>query len=76
MENRDEFQSRVVEAVRELSVSNEFANWVEEITERVNILRKLFPELGTADMVLAEQPVLVGAEGWFAIPRWEKIAAN
>ena len=44
------------------------------ISEQVNRLRELFPELGTADIALASQPLPERAEGWFAVPRWEKIA--
>ncbi len=44
------------------------------ITEQTNILRQLFPGIGFADEKLAEQPLPKNAEGWFAIPRWEKIA--
>ena len=44
------------------------------ITEQTNILRQLFPGVGFADEKLAERPVPVGAEGWFAIPKWQTIA--
>jgi hypothetical protein len=44
------------------------------ITEQTNILRQLFPCVGFADEKLAEQPVPSGAEGWFAIPKWQTIA--
>ena len=44
------------------------------ITEQTNILRQLFPGVGFADEKLAEQPVPVGAEGWFAIPKWQTLA--
>ena len=87
IENGDEFQSRIVTGIRELSVSNHFANeevWssyayskdykVKGITEQTNILRKLFPGIGFADEKLADQPLPPNAEGWFAIPKWEKFA--
>ncbi|MDD5696812.1 MAG: hypothetical protein PHO90_02460 [Candidatus Pacebacteria bacterium] len=44
------------------------------ITEQVNILRQLIPDIGFADEKLAEQPLPDNAEGWFAIPRWQSIA--
>ena len=54
---------------------------VKGIAEQTNILRQFFPGIGFANEKLAEQPLpsnlptgQVGAEGWFAIPRWEKIA--
>jgi hypothetical protein len=71
---------------RKLSLSNQFAD--EEvgssygylsgyrnpigITEQTNRLRELFPGIGYADEKLAQQPIPIGAEGYFAIPRWEK----
>src|SRR3989344_6999655 len=82
-----ELQARVITAIRELSVPNEFAD--EEvasnygylsgykpkcITEQTNILRQFFPGIGYANEKLAEQPLPEGAEGWFAIPRWQKVA--
>lgn len=44
------------------------------ISKQVDILRRGFPNIGLADKELARQPLPPGAEGWFAIPRWEKIA--
>jgi hypothetical protein len=77
----------IVAKTLELSVSNQFAD--EEmkssygylsgykpkgITEQTNILRQLFPGIGFADEKIANQPVPKGAEGWFAIPKWQSIA--
>ena len=77
----------IIKKTQELSVSNQFAS--EEvkskygylsgykpkyITEQTNALRALFPGIGFADEKLTEQPLPKNAEGWFAIPRWEKIA--
>jgi len=77
----------IVSKTRELSVSNQFAD--EEvkssygylsgykpkgITEQTNILRQLFPGIGFADEKLVSQPVPEGAEGWFAIPKWQSTA--
>ena len=87
IENGDEFQSRIITAIRELSVSNQFADEevqssyaypkgykVKGITEQTNILRQLFPGVGFADEKLAEQPLPPNAEGWFAIPKWQTLA--
>ena len=87
IENGDEFQARIITGIRELSVSNQFSD--EEvassygylsgykpkgITEQTNILRQLFSGIGYADEKLADQPLPANAEGWFAIPRWQKVA--
>lgn len=87
IENGDELQSRIVTAIRELSVSNQFADEEVEssygylsgykpkgITDQTNILRQLFLGVGFADEKLAEGTLPPNAEGWFAIPLWEKIA--
>lgn len=87
IENGDEFQARIVAAVRELSVSNQFADEevqssyayphgykVKGITEQTNILRQLFSGIGFSDEKLAERPLPPNAEGWFAIPKWQTIA--
>ncbi len=87
IENGDEFQARIVTGIKELSVSNQFADEevqsnyaypkgykVKGITEQTNILRQLFPGIGFADEKLADQPLPPNAEGWFAIPKWEKFA--
>ncbi len=45
------------------------------LTKQTNRLRELFPSIGYAnDEKLAEGTFPPNAEGWFAIPRWEKIA--
>jgi hypothetical protein len=91
IENGDEFQSRIMTAVRELSVSNQFAD--EEVSssytypngykskgvaEQVQALKSLFPELkdATYDESIATRPLPPNAEGWFAIPRWEKLGSS
>jgi hypothetical protein len=87
IENGDEFQARIVTGIKELSVSNQFADEevqssyaypkgykVKGITEQTNILRQLFPGVGFADEKLAEQPLPPNAEGWFAIPKWQTLA--
>lgn len=87
IENGAEFQARIVTGIKELSVSNQFADEevkssyaypkgykVKGITEQTNILRQLFPGVGFADEKLAEQPLPPNAEGWFAIPKWQTLA--
>ena len=87
IENGDEFQTRIITGIKELSVSNQFADEevqssyaypkgykVKGITEQTNILRQLFPGIGFADEKLAEQPLPPNAEGWFAIPKWQTLA--
>lgn len=89
IENGDEFQLRIVTGIRELSVSNQFVGEevqssyaypkgykVKGITEQTNILRELFPGIGFADERLAEQSLPSNAEGWFAIPKWQTMAAT
>lgn len=82
-----ELQTAVVEKLRELSADNQYADEERRsnygylsgynpkgITEQTNRLHELFPGLNSADEQIASQPVPNGAEGWFAIPRWDKIA--
>jgi hypothetical protein len=86
-ELRDAIAELVVAKTRELSLSNQFSGEevessytyprgykVKGITEQTNILRRLFPGIGFADEKVALRPLPPNAEGWFAIPRWEKIA--
>jgi hypothetical protein len=47
---------------------------VRPIEAQVTELRKLFPSLGSCMEKLARKPLLEGAEGWFAIPRWQALA--
>jgi hypothetical protein len=87
MERGDEFQAHIIAGIQEFSMSNQFAYEEVEssyrylsgykpknITEQTNCLRELFPGIGCADEKLAEQPLPPNAEGWFAIPRWDRIA--
>ena len=43
------------------------------ITEQTNRLRELFPGIGYESVKLPEAGLPENAEGWFAIPRWEKV---
>ncbi len=87
IERGDEFQADIIASIRKLSASNRFADEETEssygylsgyepkgITEQINRLRELFLGIGYADEKLVEQDLPQNAEGWFAIPRWERIA--
>ena len=87
--NGDEFQADIVDSIGKRSVSNRFVNEeiesnyaypegykVKGITEQTNILRQLFPGIGFPLERIAEQPLPVGAEGWFAIPKWQTMGAT
>jgi hypothetical protein len=87
IENGDDFQERILAAVRELSLSNLFADEETEssygylsgykpkgMTEQTNRLRQLIPGIGFANEKLVEQPLPPNAEGYFAISRWQSVA--
>lgn len=48
----------------------------KEISWQIKHLQELFPGLGGAGEEIARKPVPRGAEGWFAIPGWEKIVTD
>ncbi|MBI4127786.1 MAG: hypothetical protein HY459_01815 [Parcubacteria group bacterium] len=48
----------------------------EGIWTQVVRLCALFPQLSGADERIVTLPLPAGAEGWFAIPRWERIAST
>ena len=87
IENGGEFQSELKKLVESFPITNQYADEEVEsnygypsgykpkgITEQTNLLRTLFPGIGYADEKLAEGTLPENAEGWFAIPRWEKVA--
>ena len=47
---------------------------VRPVEAQVTELRKHFASLGSCMEKLARKPLLEGAEGWFAIPRWQALA--
>lgn len=86
-ENRDEFIQQVIAVIREFSQANRYADEeigstiayplgynIQKISRQIDALRQIFPTLGSADEAVADRPLPEGAEGYFAIPRWEKIA--
>jgi hypothetical protein len=49
---------------------------VRPIEAQVTDLKKVFPALGSCQEKLARRPLPDGAEAWFAIPRWQALAAT
>jgi len=52
---------------------------VNRVADQIQALRQLFPELNnvTFNDSIATQPLpSLNAEGWFAIPKWEKLAST
>jgi len=47
---------------------------VRPVEAQVTELRLQFPSLGDCMEKIARKPLLQGAEAWFAIPRWQKLA--
>jgi hypothetical protein len=87
--NRTEFQADIMASVQKHATSHLFANEevesehgylsgyrTKDITTQTNRLRELFPNIGYADEKLASRPLPPNAEGWFAIPRWDKIGQS
>lgn len=89
IENGGDFQAELKRLVERFSITNQYADEEVEsscgylsgytpngkgITEQTNRLRELFPGIGYANEKLAEAGLPENAEGWFAIPRWEKVA--
>lgn len=65
-----EFAGEEVKSSYEYPLSYE----LKGIDEQVERLQELFPGIGGADESVARQPLPDGAEGYFVIPRWRKIA--
>lgn len=52
---------------------------IKHITQQISTLRRLFPGIGSANVNIAYYPIpkgSKGAEGWFAVPRWDKISPS
>jgi hypothetical protein len=90
IERGGELQEGLRKLLAELSVSGHYAN--EEvvsnygyfsgytvpkpIADQVKLIRELFSDLGTVDESISTCNLPTNAEGYFAIPRWEKIAST
>ena len=85
----NDFQSRIETGIKELLVSDLYSDEevpsnygyprsykIKDINEQVDCLRSIFRGIGFANLSLAKSPLPAGADGWFAIPRWEALAAN
>lgn len=49
---------------------------VRPIAEQVARLQEIFPELNGANLEIAKGELPTGAEGWFAIGRWDKLGKS
>lgn len=89
IEQGDQLQKDIVASIRRLTLTDEFADeevdseygypessQAVSIAEQVKILQQHFPQLEGYDEVEAQRELPAGAEGWFAIPRWDKIAST
>jgi hypothetical protein len=79
----------LVEIIQRHTVSNKYKNEeagstrvypptyrVRPVEAQVTELRKAFPKLGSCLEKLARRQLPGGAEAWFAIPRWQAVAAT
>jgi len=87
IEKGGEFQTELEKLVERFSIAGRCADEEVEssygylsgykpkgITEQTNRLRELFPGIDYESVKLAEAGLPENAEGWFAIPRWNKVA--
>lgn len=89
VKNKEEFWKQIDTAVSALSGNNQYpyeekkykhrvypsTYKIKDITEQVCILREIFPEIYfTYEELGVEKTLPKKAEGWFAIPKWKKIA--
>ena len=84
-----EFTDSVVEIVQRHTISDKYKDEetgsnreypptyrVRPIEAQVTALRKFFPKLGSCQERIARRPLPEGAEGWFAVPRWQALGAT
>jgi len=84
---KTEIASAALKIIRKLTISEKYqdeetvsrreypVNYrVKPIEAQVTELRKSFPKLGGCMEKIARRPLPDGAEGWFAIPRWQTLA--
>ncbi|HNV97340.1 MAG TPA: hypothetical protein PKL13_03420 [bacterium] len=86
-ENCGAFQKEVAELIRKYSIINQHVDEEmdsnygylsgykpKNIIEQIDILCQLFPGIDCSHETFVENQLPHNAEGWFAIPRWQKIA--
>lgn len=84
---KSEIVEQIIGTIQRHAVSNKFASEavgsdrsypanyrVRPVEAQTTELRKIFPNLGGCIEKLGRLPLPEGAEGWFAIPRWQVIA--
>ncbi|HTW79478.1 MAG TPA: hypothetical protein VME23_08060 [Terracidiphilus sp.] len=84
---KSEIIGQIVDAIQRHAVSNKYLNEavgsdrgypanyrVRPVEAQTTGLRTAFPKLGSCIEKLARLPLPEGAEGWFAIPRWQALA--
>jgi hypothetical protein len=84
---KSEIIGQIVDAINRRAVSNKYVNEavksdrgypanyrVRPVEAQTTELRTAFPKLGFCIEKLARLPLPEGAEGWFAIPRWQALA--
>ena len=88
IERGGELQEGLQKFITELSVSDRYADeefasiygylsgytTPKPIADQVKLLKDFFPDLGTVDESVTTCNLPINAEGYFAIPRWERIA--
>jgi hypothetical protein len=86
---KTEVTERVVEIIQRNTVSDKYKDeevgshrvypstyYARPVEAQVTELRKLFPSLGACQERLSRKPLPMGAEAWFAIPRWQSLAST
>src|SRR4051794_24681581 len=86
---KTEFTDSVVEIVQRHTISDKYKDEetfsnreyapnyrVKPIEAQVTALRKFFPSLGSCMERIGRRALPEGAEAWFAIPRWQALAAT
>jgi hypothetical protein len=84
---KSEIIGHIVDAIHRHAVSNKYLNEavgsdrgypanyrMRPVEAQTTELRTAFPKLGSCIEKLARLPLPEGAEGWFAIPRWQALA--
>lgn len=85
IEKGGEFQAEITNSIGRLSTSSRFTSEEvvsnsgyfsgykpKSVAQQSHCLCGLVPGIGSCDMV--KHPLPIGAEGWFVIPKWQKVA--